>query len=232
MQRTLINRFKGKKVPSNEIINNWIDERNIYPIDKGHTKIKEFKDRYSLNDKFIIMYSGNIGLYYDLENIIKVIGKFSHRNDVVFAFVGDGTMKSTLKQYVEENSLKNVKFIPYQNKEDLIYSLNAGDVHLVTNQKGIKGISVPSKIYGVLAVGKPILGVLEKDSEAELIIRNCNCGIVVEPKDYKGIELALNKILDEKDTMQTLGKKGRTYLEENLTKDMSIRKYIDILSRL
>ncbi|KEZ85808.1 glycosyl transferase family 1 [Clostridium sulfidigenes] len=232
MQRTLINRFKGKKVPSNEIINNWIDEKNIYPIDKDHTKIKEFKDKYSLNDKFIIMYSGNIGLYYDLENIIKVIGKFSHRDDVVFAFVGDGTMKNTLKQYVEENSLKNVKFIPYQNKEDLIYSLNAGDVHLVTNQKGIKGISVPSKIYGVLAVGKPILGVLEKDSEAELIIRNCNCGIVVEPQDYKGIELALNKILDEKDNMQTLGKKGRTYLEENLTKDMSIRKYIDILSRL
>lgn len=232
MQRTLINRFKGKKVPSNEIINNWIDEKNIYPIDKDHTKIKEFKDKYSLNDKFIIMYSGNIGLYYDLENIIKVIGKFSHRDDVVFAFVGDGTMKNTLKQYVEDNSLKNVKFIPYQNKEDLIYSLNAGDIHLVTNQKGIKGISVPSKIYGVLAVGKPILGVLEKDSEAELIIRNCNCGIVVEPQDYKGIELALNKILDEKDTMQTLGKKGRTYLEENLTKDMSIRKYIDILSRL
>lgn len=232
MQNTLINRFNNKNVPSNEVINNWIDEKSIFPIDRNHPKIIEFKNKYSLNDKFIIMYSGNIGLYYDLENIIKVIGKFSNRYDVIFAFVGDGTMKNTLEQYVEENSLENVKFIPYQNKEDLIYSLNAGDVHLVTNQKGIKGISVPSKIYGVLAAGKPILGVLERDSEAELIIRNCNCGIVVEPKDYNGIELAIQRMLDEKDNMQTLGKKGRIYLEENLTKDMSIKRYRDVLSNL
>lgn len=232
MQNTLINRFNNKNVPSNEVINNWIDEKSIFPIDKNHPKIIEFKNKYSLNDKFIIMYSGNIGLYYDLENIIKVIGKFSHRDDVIFAFVGDGTMKNTLEQYVEENSLENVKFIPYQNKEDLIYSLNAGDVHLVTNQKGIKGISVPSKIYGVLAAGKPILGVLERDSEAELIIRNCNCGIVVEPKDYNGIELAIQRMLDEKDNMQALGKRGRIYLEKNLTKDMSIKRYRDVLSKL
>ena len=82
-----------------------------------------FKKKYGLDGKTVIMYSGNIGLYYDLENLIKVIGKFKDRKDVVFAFIGEGTVKQILVDYVEEHNLENVKFIPYQPKEDLIYSL-------------------------------------------------------------------------------------------------------------
>ena len=181
MQETLRNRFNNKNVPRNVFINNWIDEKEIYPLPEDHEKVLAFKKKYDLENKTVIMYSGNIGLYYDLENLIKVIERFKDRDDVVFAFIGDGTKKKDIEAYASEHNMDNVKFIPYQDKADLIYSLNAGDVHWVVNAKGIKGISVPSKLYGVMAAGKTVFGVLEEGSEARLIIEDCNCGVCIEP---------------------------------------------------
>lgn len=225
MQETLKNRFNNKKVPKNTFINNWIDEKEIYPLEQNHPKIVAFKKKYNLQDKFIIMYSGNIGLYYDLENIIKVIGKFNGIDDVVFAFVGDGTVKNKIENYVKENKLSNVTFIPYQDKADLVYSLNAADIHWVVNAKGIKGVSVPSKLYGVMAAGKPVLGVLDKGSEARLIVDECNCGLCTEPGNYDEIYKKIDFILNNKEEIKRLGINGRNYLESNLTKDVSINKY-------
>ena len=182
MQQTLNNRFVKSYLPNNIVINNWIDEKSIYPLSNNNTTVYEFKERYNLQNKFVIMYSGNIGLYYDLENLIKIIGEFNNRDDVKFAFVGDGTIKKNIENYALENNLKNVVFIPYQEKSDLNYSLNAADVHFVVNSKGIKGISVPSKLYGVMACGKMILGILEKGSEARIIIEESGCGICSEPE--------------------------------------------------
>ncbi|MFS0620658.1 glycosyltransferase family 4 protein [Priestia megaterium] len=233
MVETLKGRFKGRKVPNHTFINNWIDEKEIYPLSADHEKVVAFKEKYGLQDKFIIMYSGNLGLYYDLENLMNVIEKFKNREDVVFAFVGEGTIREKLVQYKEKNNLQNVTFIPYQNKSDLIYSLNAGDVHWCLNAKGIKGVSVPSKLYGIIAAGKPILGVLDKGSEARLIIEETQCGYVTEPSNYEGIELVIEKILVDKksDLFTLMSKNGRVYLEGNLTKDVSIKKYInEILS--
>ena len=225
MQETLRNRFNNKKVPKNVFINNWINEKEIYPLEQNHPRIMEFKEKYNLQDKFIIMYSGNIGLYYDLENIIKVIGEFKDREDVVFAFVGDGTVKDKIEAYVSENNLSNVTFIPYQDKADLIYSLNAADIHWVVNAKGIKGVSVPSKLYGVMAAGKPVLGVLDEGSEARLIVEECNCGVCIEPGNYKEISNNIEYILNNKEEIRALGSNGRQYLETNLTKEVSINKY-------
>lgn len=225
MQATLKNRFKNKKVPKNTLINNWINEKEIYPLDENHPKIISFKEKYNLKDRYVIMYSGNIGLYYDLENIIKVIGKFKDRHDIVFVFVGDGTVKSKLEEYKIANSLDNVVFIPYQDKSDLIYSLNSADIHWVVNAKGIKGVSVPSKLYGVMAVAKPVLGVLDEGSEARLIVEESNCGICIEPGNYEEIYKQIDYIIENKDYMKYLGLNGRKYLEQNLTKDVSINRY-------
>lgn len=225
MQETLKSRFNNKNVPNNEFINNWIDEKEIYPIELENEKISSFKNKYGLEDKFIIMYSGNIGLYYDLENIIKVIAKFKDRNDVVFTFIGDGTVKEKIETYAISNNLSNVKFIPYQPKEMLKYSLNSADIHWVVNAKGIKGVSVPSKLYGVMASGKPVIGVLDRGSEARLIVEEANCGVCSEPEDYKSIEKNINYILNNKNKFKDLGTNGREYLVNNLTKDISIKKY-------
>ena len=155
---TVENRFKGKKVPKTVMINNWIDENEIYPLDENNEKVLAFKKKYGLDGKFVIMYSGNIGLYYDLENLIKVVEKIklgtktADGREVVFAFVGAGSVLDKLVLYVKEHHMDNVVFIPYQDKADLIYSLNAGDVHWCVNAKDIKGVSCPSNVYPKFSV--------------------------------------------------------------------------------
>lgn len=225
MQETLRNRFNNINVPRNVFINNWIDEKEIYPLPENHEKVLAFKKKYDLENKTVIMYSGNIGLYYDLENLIKVIERFKDRNDVVFAFIGDGTKKKDIEAYASGNSMTNVKFIPYQDKSELVYSLNAGDVHWVVNAKGIKGISVPSKLYGVMAAGKTVFGVLEEKSEARLIIEDCNCGICIEPSNYDLIYQELKDVIENIDKYKRLGIKGKEYVDKYIKKDVAIEKY-------
>lgn len=195
--------------------------------------VAQFIKENKLDNKFIVMYSGNIGLFYDLENIIKITKEFSHYEDLVFLFIGEGAMKENMNAFVMENGIENVLFLPYQPKEFIKYSLNVADIHLVVNQKGIKGVSVPSKIYGVMAAGKPILGVLERESEAEILITNSDCGVVVEPQDYNGIIEAIKHFYNMKDQeRKEMGIRGRDYLEQNLKKETSIQKYNEVLQSL
>ena len=230
---TLKKRFKGKNVPKVALINNWIDETEIYPLPDNHIRVEDFKKRYGLDGKFIIMYSGNIGLYYDLENLIKVIRKFpkgtkaADGREVVFAFVGAGSVLDQLKKYKEQNHMENVVFLPYQDKADLNYSLNAGDVHWCVNAKGIKGVSCPSKYYGLAAAGKPILGVLEKGSEVRCLMEETKGGLVSEPGDYSSVEKNIRWFLDHAGTeeLAEMGKRGREYLMQELTKEKSVKRY-------
>lgn len=225
MQETLKNRFKNKRVPNNVFINNWINEKEVYPLQKDNEKVMAFKKKYGLENKTVVMYSGNIGLYYDLENLIKVIERFKDRNDVIFAFVGEGIKKQDIEAYVTEHYITNVKFIPYQDKANLIYSLNAADLHLVVNAKGIKGVSVPSKLYGVMAAGKAVFGVLDEGSEARLIIEECGCGLCIEPGKYNLIYERLKKVIDNIDEFKILGFQGKAYIDKYIRKEVAIQKY-------
>lgn len=229
MVDTLKNRYGGRKVTNYALINNWIDENEIYPLSADEEHVIAFKNKYGINGKFIIMYSGNIGLYYDLENLMSVIKKFRDKMDVVFAFVGTGSVLDKLVLYKEKHRLENVVFIPYQNKDSLNYSLNASDVMWVVNAKGIRGVSVPSKLYGVLAAGKPVLGVLEKDSEGWLIINEARCGLLAEPGNYRTVEENIEKFIKTAGNKEQIrmGMAGREYLIKALTKNAAIEKYIE-----
>ena len=236
---TLKKRFEGKQIPRYTMINNWIDEKKIYPLSSDDPGVVAFREKYGLKDKFVIMYSGNIGLYYDLEGLVKVIEKFkgvktADGRDVVFAFVGVGSVLDKLVDYVGEHEMDNVTFIPYQDKDKLIYSLNAAEIHWCVNAKGIKGVSCPSKFYGIAGVGKPVLGVLEKDSEVEILIREIKCGRVSEPGDYKAIEEDVKWFIDNAGSEELLkmGRRGHEYLANHLAKDISIGQYVEIIKSL
>lgn len=230
---TLNNRFQGKKVPAHCLINNWADEKEIYPLDAGHEKVVAFKKQYGLEDKFVIMYSGNIGLYYDLENLIKVMKKFkpgtktADGREVVFTFVGAGGMRNSLVLYAEKHHMTNVVFIPYLAHEDLIYGLNAADIHWCVNAKGIKGVSCPSKYYGIAAVSKPVLGVLEEGTEIRYLIEETKGGFCSEPGDYEHAERHIRWFIEHagSEEIEQMGERGYQHLINNLTKDISIAKY-------
>lgn len=238
--QTVHDRFKGKKVPKTIMINNWIDEKEIYPVEVTHPKVVAFKEKYGLDGKFVIMYSGNIGLYYDLENLMKVIEqvkpgtKTADGREVAFAFVGAGSVLDKLVAYKEEKHMYNVVFIPYQDKTDLIYSLNAGDVQWCVNAKGIKGVSCPSKYYGIAAAGKAVLAVLEKDSEIRCIIEETNGGLCSDPEDYKDVLSNLKWFIENAGTGKVveMGERSRENLVKSLSREVSVKKYIKHILRI
>lgn len=229
---TAKNRFK-KNPPNVVMINNWIDEKEIYPLPADHEKVVAFKKKYGLDEKFVFMYSGNIGLYYDLENIIKVIGEFkpglkaADGREVVFAFVGAGSVLDKLVLYTREHKMSNVVFIPYQDKEDLNYSLNAGDVHWCVNAKGIKGVSCPSKYYGLAAAGKPIIGVLEEGSEIRCLIEETCGGYCSEPGDFEHMLRHIQWFVEHAGSkeVEAMGRRSHENLMRNLTRENSVKKY-------
>lgn len=233
MQQTLLRRFANRKVTENSIINNWTNEEEIIPLAKNHPRVAGFVESCRLEERFVVMYSGNLGLYYDLENLIRIAEELRALEDLAFVFIGEGAVKKQMQEYAAEHELLNVHFLPYQPKEDLVYSLNAADVHLVVNQKGIKGVSVPSKIYGVMAAGKPVMGVLEKGSEAYRLIEESGCGIIAEPQDYEDIAAKIKELyLADEGRLAQYGSSGRTYLESHLRRDLSLEKYRQLLLSL
>lgn len=234
---TLEHRFAGRKVPNYTIINNWMDEKKLYPLPLDNTKVSAFRNLHDFGDDFVIMYSGNIGLYYDLEGILKVIERFKpgtktvNGRNVRFVFVGEGSLADTLEVYASQHHMDNVEFLPYQSQSDLIYSLNSADVHWCISAKGIKGVSCPSKYYGIAAVAKPVLAVLEKGSEIRTIIEETGSGICCDPEDYAAVENGIRWFLDHAgdEEFLVMGEKGHENLLKNLTKDISIRKYRDAI---
>ncbi len=230
---TLQERFRHHNVPKSVMINNWINEKDIYPLKADNEEVLAFRKKYGLENKFVIMYSGNIGLYYDLKNMLKVIEKIkpgtktNNGREVVFAFVGAGAVLNELILYKNEHHLDHVVFIPYQDKEKLIYSLNAANVHWCVNARGIKGVSCPSKAYGIWGVAKPILGVLESGSEIRILIEETNSGLVCEPGDYEAVERNIMWFIEHADDkrMNEMAQRGHEYLMRNLTKDVSVNKY-------
>ena len=236
---TLERRFYGEKVPNYVMINNWIDENAIRPLPLDEPNIIAFRKQFDLEDKFVIMYSGNIGLYYDLEGLLSVIESFQNvktpnGRDVVFVFVGEGAVLGKLKDYQLQHQMVNVTFIPYQERERLIYSLNAADVHWCVNTRGIKGVSCPSKFYGIAAVGKPVLAVLEDGTEIRMIVEKTECGKCAEPGDYQKIAENIQWFITraEDEELSRMGSRGREYLMKHLTKEISTKKYVEVIQAL
>ena len=151
------------------VIPNWVDTDLIYPVKENNA----FRHRHDLEDKFVVMYSGNMGLSQNLMQILDVAELLQHRDDIVFAFVGDGADRANLERSATQRDLQNVRFFDYQPKSELAISLSAADLHLVVLRPEIQQLLMPSKIYGVLASGTPALVIGDSHSDlAEMVVGN------------------------------------------------------------
>ena len=218
------NRIIGKGVNERkiDIVYNWADTSLLYPVLKDDNP---FVSKYDLKKYFTVMYSGNIGLTQNLEKIIDVAKSFKDNPKVRFLLVGDGASKLDLQKQVVKNSLSNIKFLPYQSKDELKYSLSAPDIHLIPFEKGLSGIMVPSKVYNILACGKPYIGWIERDSEIHSIASKFKCGITVPPGDIRNMVRAINWAIKHPDKLKEMGMKGRESVVKYFDINISVDKF-------
>ena len=175
------------------------------------------------------MHSGNVGLSQDLDTVVAAADLLRHEPDVLFAIVGEGASKASLQADVDARGLTNVVFLPFQDREDLSESLGAADVHLVGLRRGLAGAIVPSKVYGILAAGKPFLAAVEPGAEPALIAEEYGCGMRVDPGDPRALADGVLAMRDE--DLDTMGKRGREALETRFDRWYAADRYDQALRR-
>lgn len=177
MARLVEGKSKGRAQVS--VIPNWGDVDVITPTPKvENTLLQEL----NLTDKFVVHYSGNHGRTHDLLSLIEAANLLKDEPDIYFLFIGEGSGKAEAVARAETLGLNNVTFRTFVDRSELNTSLNASDVSVVAFKKGMAGISVPSRLYNLMAAGKPILAVVDDDSEVADVIREANIGVTVPPE--------------------------------------------------
>jgi glycosyltransferase involved in cell wall biosynthesis len=148
-----------------------------------------FRAEHGLEDRFVVMYSGNMGLAHPFDAVLDAAATLAtERPEVLFLLVGAGPRKAELRRQVERRDLSTVRFLPFQPRERLAESLSAADLHLVTMRPALDGLVVPSKLYGALAAGRPALFLGPRGSEAARVVEEHDCGTVLP--DPSGAALA------------------------------------------
>ncbi len=164
------------------IIENWGDTINIYPKNK-----KDFLEKNSpFLEKTVFQYAGNVGRVQGLQKLLEMIKK-SENASLLFYFVGEGAVKDQMIEYVTRHDMQNVLFEGSFQRSEQNTVLNTADIAIVTLSEGMLGLGVPSKVYNLLAAGKPIFYIGDKKSEIALLINEKNVGYAFEPKQQKEI---------------------------------------------
>lgn len=230
MKNVMKDKFLEMKIADTDkikVINNWADGNFIQPSEeKGNI----FKSEYDLQDKFVIQYSGNLGASYDLEKIIDV-AKITKDKDILYLFIGGGIKKPRLEQLTKINNLNNVKFIPYLDKSKLPYSLNSADISLLTYEENLEGLLMPSKLYTIMASGKPIIALCKPDSEISNILKKAECGFTIN-KDIDEFIEKINLLKSDICLRKRMGENSRKYFEENYTIEKSVEEYCKVIEKI
>ena len=224
MKRKIVK--KGISEEKIEIVYDWANLENLYPINKNSNP---FVKSHNLQNSFTVMYSGNIGLTQGLEKIVDVANYFKSNHSIKFLIVGDGANKTNLQKLVKEKELTNIQFLPYQQRNELKYSLGAADIHLITIEKGLGGVMVPSKIYGILACGKPFIAWIDEDSEISVIAKKYNCGITLSPGDISAMIQTIEGCLSNPQKMLDMGKNGLEAATKYYERRISTSKFNQII---
>ena len=176
--RCMQERIKARGYPeeNTHVVPNW-PPASVHPVPHEENA---FRAAHGLQDAFVVMYSGNMGLAHPFDAVLDAAMRLRDTvPDAVLAFVGEGPRKAELQAQTSERGLQNVRFFPYQPFDTLAHSLSAADVHLVTMQSALEGLVVPSKLYGVLAAGRPALFLGPEGSEAARVLQDHDCGTVM-----------------------------------------------------
>jgi len=188
----------------------WAVGQNLRPIPRPDNG---FLREHGLEDKFVIMFSGNLELGGDMDTLLEALHELRDEREIVFVLISEGPRRELFRARSEQAGLQNVLFLPYQDRDRLAYSLSAGDVHVITNKNGLGGLRVPGKTYGVLAVGRPILYIGEPYCEVADLIRGDRLGYVIPERDVPGLVRAIRELRDAPALRQEIAVRARARFE-------------------
>ncbi len=217
-----------KGVPEDKIvvIYNWVDQNAV--VDVPREKNVLF-DRYGLDrNKFYVTYNGNIGLTQNMDMLMEVAKALEPNEDIQFVLVGNGAYKENLQQIIKERNITNVTMIPFQPYEEISHVFSLGDVSLVISKPGVGANSVPSKTWSVMSASRPVLANFD-ENELKSIIEKNHCGIFTKAGDKVAFTDAILKLYNNRNLCEEMGRNGRQFVMENLTKEVGTQKYVDVI---
>jgi glycosyltransferase involved in cell wall biosynthesis len=169
-------------------------------------------DKLGLRDKFVVMYSGNAGLVHEFGPILEAMRLTKEDPRIYWLFVGDGPRRPEIERFIAENGIGNASYRGYFLREMLKYSLSVGDAHLISLRSAFVGISVPGKLYGIMASGRPAIFVGPERSDSGETVTEAGCGVVVDPEGAGAAEKLVATVkawVDSPSIAAGLGKRGR-----------------------
>ncbi|MBI4727343.1 glycosyltransferase family 4 protein [candidate division TA06 bacterium] len=199
-----------KGVPSGkvEIIYNWIDASEIAPQPREN----DFSLKQGLNDKFVVLYSGTIGIVSGAEIMLECAQSLKGNRDIVFLMVGEGVVKDRIRDAALKRGLDNIRLLPFQPREMLSGVISSAGIAIVTLGKNKGKSSVPSKLLGYMAAAKPVAASLDPDSDTARFIARAGCGLCVPAGDARGLTEAILALYRDPARRLKLGQNGRHFL--------------------
>ena len=196
----------------------WGDDTNITPSSSS-----------SSSSSLTLLYAGNLGRFHDVETFAEAARALQGHPHLHWRFVGDGYKKAWLSRFITTHALTQVSLEPFVPRPQLRALLTSADIGLVSLLPSQVGLSVPSKTFGLMAAGLPMIGVLPPDCEIAHILRTYNCGLVVEPGNTDALVEAIHTLANDPELRLTLGKNARKALEDHYTVRQAAEKYKELL---
>lgn len=205
----VIGRSMAGHVAKATVVHNWAD-LSIRPVPREENVLRQ---QWGLGEAFVVGYSGNFGRAHDFSTIVRameILRAEQERGAVRFLFIGDGARLGEVKQHAAPSAL----FLPYQPREALSHSLSAADAHLVTLRPSLEGLIVPSKFYGALAAGRPVLTIGSPEGELAGIVERASCGFAVAAGDAEGLAGRIRELAADPAGAALMGQRGQTLYRE------------------
>lgn len=209
------------------IVPNWADAGLIRPVKTGN----RFRRELGLEDRFVVMYSGNMGLSQRLECVLDAAERLGDLPSVVFVLIGDGATRQEIETQAKRRGLANVMIRGYVPKERLAESLSAADVQLVVLDPQLRGCLMPSKLYGVLAAGTAVLAAAPEGSElADVVVRE-RVGRVISFNDSRALAEAVRALAERPAELLAMGQRARRLCETEYDRRIVTRRFGQLLER-
>ena len=223
-------RLEGKgAIPERlRVIPNWVDSTALTP--QPHDN--EWSREHGFDGRFVVMHSGNVGFAQNLDALVRATTFLRDLDRLTVAVVGEGSRRAELVALAELLETDAVRFLPYQPRSALSESLSAASIHVVGLAKGLSGYVVPSRLYGILSVGRPVIVAADRDSETAQLVERVECGVVVPPGRPELLAAAIRKAYEGELPLEEMGKRAREYVTEEADRTVAIDRYRRLLAEL